>query len=54
MSESARDPAERVFELTGCFGVRLDESRRPELQELVDSCRQYYELITGAPPGPGA
>jgi ribosomal protein S18 acetylase RimI-like enzyme len=53
MSERARDPSERVFELTGCFGIRLDESRRPELQELVDSCRQYYELITGSPPGPG-
>ncbi|HUL60794.1 MAG TPA: GNAT family N-acetyltransferase [Anaeromyxobacteraceae bacterium] len=47
-----RDPSERVFELTGCFGVRLDESRAPELQAFYEECRDYVELITGAPPGP--
>jgi ribosomal protein S18 acetylase RimI-like enzyme len=53
MAERVHDPSERIFELTGCFGVRLDETRQPELQELVDGCRQYFELITGSPPGPG-
>lgn len=52
MPGRARDPTERVFELTGCFGVRLDEGRRAELQELYESCRSYFELVTGAPPGP--
>jgi ribosomal protein S18 acetylase RimI-like enzyme len=47
-----RDPSERVFELTGCFGVRLDESRAPELQEFYEGCADYVELITGRPPGP--
>ncbi len=47
-----RDPSERVFELTGCFGVRLDEARRDELQAFYESCRDYVELVTGAPPGP--
>jgi ribosomal protein S18 acetylase RimI-like enzyme len=53
MAGRAHDPSERVFELTGCFGIRLDESRKAELQELVDGSRQYFELITGSPPGPG-
>jgi ribosomal protein S18 acetylase RimI-like enzyme len=48
----ARDPSERVFELTGCFGVRLDEARAPELQAFYEQCRDYLELVTGAPPGP--
>jgi RimJ/RimL family protein N-acetyltransferase len=47
-----RDPSERVFELTGCFGVRLDEARLPELQRFYEECRDYVELQTGAPPGP--
>jgi ribosomal protein S18 acetylase RimI-like enzyme len=47
-----RDPSERVFELTGCFGVRLDESRKDELQAFYESCSDYVELITGQPPGP--
>ncbi len=47
-----RDPSERVFELTGCFGVRLDEGRRDELQAFYESCRDYVELITGTAPGP--
>jgi len=47
-----RDPSERVFELTGCFGVRLDESRRDELQAFYGHCADYFELITGQPPGP--
>jgi ribosomal protein S18 acetylase RimI-like enzyme len=47
-----RDPTERVFELTACFGVRLDETRIPELQAFYDECRDYFELSTGAPPGP--
>ncbi len=46
-----RDPSERVFELTGCFGVRLDEGRAPELQAFHEECRDYLELITGEPPG---
>jgi GNAT superfamily N-acetyltransferase len=49
---AARDPSERVFELTGCFGVRLDESRSAELQEFFERCRDYFELVTGQPPGP--
>jgi ribosomal protein S18 acetylase RimI-like enzyme len=49
---AGRDPSERVFELTGCFGVRLDEARVPELQALHDECRDYLELVTGEPPGP--
>jgi ribosomal protein S18 acetylase RimI-like enzyme len=48
----ARDPSERVFELTGCFGVRLDETRIPELQAFHEECADYLELITGEPPGP--
>ena len=48
----ARDPSERVFELTGCFGVRLDETRVAELQAFHEECRDYLELITGEPPGP--
>jgi ribosomal protein S18 acetylase RimI-like enzyme len=40
-----------VFELTGCFGVRLDEARRPELQAFYEDCADYFELITGQPPG---
>lgn len=52
MAERARDASERVFELTGCFGVRLDEARRPELQAFYEECRDYFELATGAPPGP--
>jgi ribosomal protein S18 acetylase RimI-like enzyme len=47
-----RDPSERVFELTGCFGVRLDESRKDELQAFYEGCADYVELITGQPPGP--
>ncbi len=47
-----RDPTEHVFELTGCFGVRLDPSRAPELQAFYEQCREYVELATGAPPGP--
>jgi len=46
-----RDPSERVFELTGCFGVRLDETRQPELQEFYQGCADYFELVTGQPPG---
>jgi len=47
-----RDPSERVFELTGCFGVRLDEARAPELQAFYEGCADYVELVTGQPPGP--
>ncbi len=47
-----RDPSERVFELTGCFGVRLDPSRADEVQAFYAECRDYVELVTGAPPGP--
>jgi ribosomal protein S18 acetylase RimI-like enzyme len=47
-----RDPSEHVFELTGCFGVRLDESRRGELQAFYERCCDYFELVTGQPPGP--
>ncbi len=47
-----RDISERVFELTGCFGVRLDEGRQAELQAFYEGCADYFELITGAPPGP--
>jgi ribosomal protein S18 acetylase RimI-like enzyme len=47
-----RDPSERVFELAGCFGVRLDEARKDELQEFYERCADYVELITGQPPGP--
>jgi hypothetical protein len=49
---AARDPSEHVFELTGCFGVRLDESRKTELQAFYEGCRDYFELVTGQPPGP--
>jgi ribosomal protein S18 acetylase RimI-like enzyme len=48
----SRDPTERVFELTGCFGVRLDEARQPELQAFYARCADYVELVTGQPPGP--
>lgn len=47
-----RDPSERVFELTGCFGVRLDEGRERELQAFYERCRDYFELVTGQPPSP--
>lgn len=47
-----RDPSERVFELTGCFGIRLDEGREAELQEFYVRCRDYFELVTGQPPSP--
>ena len=47
-----RDPSERVFELTGCFGVRLDDGREPELQAFYERCRDYFELVTGQPPAP--
>ena len=47
-----RDPSERVFELTGCFGVRLDEVREGELQAFYERCRDYFELVTGQPPSP--
>jgi ribosomal protein S18 acetylase RimI-like enzyme len=49
---AAHDPSEHVFELTGCFGVRLDEGRRDELQQFYALCRDYFELETGEPPGP--
>jgi ribosomal protein S18 acetylase RimI-like enzyme len=52
VSGSVHDPSERVFELTGCFGVRLDEGRRGELQQFYEQCRDYFELETGEPPGP--
>ncbi len=52
MSGEARDPSEHVFELIGCFGVRLDQERRGELQEFYEQCRDYFELETGEPPGP--
>ncbi len=52
MAGSARDPTEHVFELTGCFGVRLDESRSGELVAFYEECRAYFELATGEPPGP--
>lgn len=41
-----------MFELTGCFGIRLDEGREEELQAFYEECRDYVELVTGAPPGP--
>lgn len=41
-----------MFELTGCFGIRLDEGREEELQAFYQECRDYVELVTGAPPGP--
>ena len=41
-----------MFELTGCFGVRLDEGRDGELQEFYEGCRDYFELVTGQPPSP--
>jgi ribosomal protein S18 acetylase RimI-like enzyme len=47
-----RDLSERVFELTGCFGVRLDERRKDELQAFYEACADYVELVTGQPPGP--
>ena len=47
-----RDPTQHVFELTSCFGVRLDEARIPELCVFYDQCSDYVELVTGAPPGP--
>ena len=47
-----RDPTEHVFELSACFGVRLDERRIPELQAFYEECHDYFELATGAPPGP--
>ena len=47
---TGRDPTERVFELTGCFGVRLDEGREAEVQAFYDECRDYFELVTGQPP----
>ena len=47
-----RDPSERVFELTGCFGIRLDEGREAELQAFYERCRDYFELVTGQPPSP--
>lgn len=47
-----RDPSERVFELTGCFGVRLDAEREAELQTFYEHCRDYFELVTGQPPSP--
>jgi GNAT superfamily N-acetyltransferase len=47
-----RDPSEHVFELTGCFGVRLDEGREGELQAFYERCRDYFELVTGQPPSP--
>jgi ribosomal protein S18 acetylase RimI-like enzyme len=46
------DPSEHVFELTTCFGVRLDERRAQELQAFYAEARDYFELATGAPPGP--
>ena len=52
MPGCARDPSEHVFELTGCFGVRLDEGRAGELRAFYDECRAYFELATGEPPGP--
>ncbi len=52
MAGSARDPTEHVFELTGCFGVRLDEGRSGELVAFYEECRAYFELATGEPPGP--
>jgi GNAT superfamily N-acetyltransferase len=41
-----------VFELTGCFGIRLDEGREAELQAFYERCRDYFELVTGQPPSP--
>ena len=52
MPGTAHDPSERVFELTGCFGVRFDEGRQGELQQFYEQCRDYFELETGEPPGP--
>jgi ribosomal protein S18 acetylase RimI-like enzyme len=52
VGERGRDPSERVFELTGCFGVRLDDGRQEELAAFYQECRAYFELITGEPPGP--
>lgn len=52
MAAASRDPSEHVFELTGCFGVRLDDERREELQRFYEDCRDYFELETGEPPGP--
>jgi ribosomal protein S18 acetylase RimI-like enzyme len=52
MGPFPRDPSERVFELTGCFGVRLDPTRAAELQAFYEECGDYVELVTGAPPGP--
>lgn len=49
---SPRDPSEHVFELTGCFGVRLDERRKGELQAFYEGCHDYFQLVTGQPPGP--
>jgi ribosomal protein S18 acetylase RimI-like enzyme len=48
----SRDPSERVFELTGCFGVRLDDRRAGDLQDFFERCRDYFQLVTGQPPSP--
>jgi ribosomal protein S18 acetylase RimI-like enzyme len=32
--------------------VRLDEARKEELQAFYEGCRDYFELVTGQPPGP--
>jgi ribosomal protein S18 acetylase RimI-like enzyme len=47
-----RDPSERVFELTGCFGIRLDDARAADLQAFYERCRDYFELVTGQSPSP--
>ncbi len=52
MAGASRDPSEHVFELTGCFGARLDEGRSEELQRFYEECHEYFELETGEPPGP--
>jgi ribosomal protein S18 acetylase RimI-like enzyme len=46
-------PASPLPEVPGLAAARLRPADEAELQAFYEVCRDYVELVTGAPPGPG-
>jgi GNAT superfamily N-acetyltransferase len=49
-----RAPSPTLFSVGGRNVVRLSTGDAPILQRLLESCAEYYELVEGAPAGPGS
>src|SRR5512139_3950475 len=46
-------PAAPLLEVPGLAAGRLRPADEAELQAFYEQCRDYVELVTGEPPGPG-